>query len=57
MKYFELLVRIVIGTIVDWWQRHRLRRRLRKALGREVYEMELTSLQIWMEVPRNARHR
>ena len=51
MKLLELLLRIVFGTISEWWQKRKLRRKLREGLGHEVADMELTSLSTWMKMP------
>jgi hypothetical protein len=47
----ELLVLIVGGTIADWLEKRKLKRKLREGLGRDVSEMELTSLTTWMRMP------
>lgn len=51
MELLELLLRIAFGTISEWWQKRRLRRKLHEGLGHEVADMELTSLSAWMKMP------
>lgn len=51
IKEIIALITILVTVIATWILGVRMRRRIRKALGREVTnEMELTSLQTWMAV-------
>jgi hypothetical protein len=44
-----------ILEITDWLEERRLKQRFRSALGREVNGVEVTSLKLWMEMPRNEK--
>lgn len=57
IKVLIALVVIAATTIASWILGGRMRRRIKKTLGREVTnEMELTSLKTWMDVE-NVEHR
>lgn len=45
-----LIAGMVVTTISDWITAARLRRRVRQVLRRDVPELELTSLTMWMKV-------
>jgi len=54
---FEV-AKIVIAAISGWITAVRCRRRARRALGRDVDDMELLSLYTWMEITdREEQHR
>jgi len=44
------LVAMLVETISSWITAARLRRRIRWVLRRDVTELELTSLNMWMKV-------
>jgi hypothetical protein len=50
IKTLVLIVVIVVTTISAWITAIRMRRRVRRALGRETTEAELTSFGTWMKV-------
>ena len=44
----------IVGTTAGAWiTGYRMRKRMRKALGRDVSETELTSINAWMKVDRS----
>ncbi len=45
-----LLSIIIVSSILAWITAVRMRRRIKRALGKKVSDMELTSLNTWMEV-------
>jgi len=45
-----LIAIVVVSTISAWVTAYRMRRRARKALGRDIRDSELTSLNTWMEI-------
>lgn len=56
VKAFVAIVAIIFTTISAWIMGIRMRRRARKALGRDVSSGELTSINLWMNV-QDAEHR
>ena len=50
LKTIVALVVIVFTTISAWIMGIRMRRRARRALGRDVSRGELTSINVWMDV-------
>lgn len=53
MEDFEgitLIATMIVTTISDWITAARLRRRIRQVFVRDVTELELTSLNLWMKV-------
>lgn len=53
MEDFEgitLIATMIVTTISDWITAARLRRRIRQVFLRDVTELELTSLNLWMKV-------
>jgi len=46
----KLILILVIAGVSGWITAHQMRRRARKALGREIRDSELTSLNTWMDV-------
>ena len=50
MKELFVLVIVVVSTITGWILTAAARRRMRRALGREVSGSELTSINTWMKV-------
>ena len=50
LKILTFAVIVIVTTISAWVVAVRMRRRIRRALGKEVSEAELTSLSTWMKV-------
>jgi hypothetical protein len=50
MRLFILAVMLIASTVSAWIAALRMRRRIKRALGREVQGAELTSLSTWMKV-------
>lgn len=49
-KLLALIVLLTVTTVSAWIMAWRMRRQIRKALGKNVKDAELTSLNTWMEV-------
>jgi hypothetical protein len=49
-RVIVLAVFLVVTTVSAWITAIRMRRRIRRALGKDVTEAELTSLSTWMNV-------
>ena len=49
MIYIKLAI-LAIVIVTSWIGTIRLKRRMKKSLGREVSETELTSLNAWIEI-------
>ncbi len=56
MRIPWILIVIIVTTLSAWITAVRMRRRMRRALGRNVTGAELTSLNTWMAVD-EAEHR
>jgi hypothetical protein len=50
LKDLFMIVAIAVTTIAGWITAIRLRRRVRRALGKEATDTELTSFDTWMKV-------
>jgi hypothetical protein len=50
VRAFIGLVAITVMTISTWVVTVRMRRRMRKSLGRNATDLELVSLRTWMQV-------
>ena len=46
----KLIVILIIAAVSGWITAFKMRRRAKKALGREIRDSELTSLNTWMDV-------
>ncbi len=47
----ELLALIIRDTISEWFEKRKLRRKLRAGLGHDVDDAELISMTAWMRIP------
>lgn len=49
-RFLTLVVVLIVTTVSAWITAIRMRRRIRRSLGKDVTEAELTSLTTWMNV-------
>ncbi|HLY63408.1 MAG TPA: hypothetical protein VKV95_21925 [Terriglobia bacterium] len=49
-QILTLIFLVVGGTISAWIAASRMRKRIKKAIGKDASELELTSINTWMEV-------
>ena len=54
---FTLVVILIVTTVSAWITALRMRRRIKKALGRPATDAELTSLNTWMKVDEAERRK
>jgi hypothetical protein len=47
---------IIITTIAAWVTAYRMRKKMKKALGRNLSEVELTSINAWMRVAESEKN-
>ena len=55
MKELVVIGIVVVSTVAGWIATAAVRRRMRRALGREVKDAELTSITTWMNVHETER--
>jgi hypothetical protein len=47
---------VVVTTVAAWITAYRMRRRMKRALGKDVSDVELTSISTWMKVAESERN-
>jgi len=50
IRLLVLVTTLIVTTVSSWVMAFRMRRRIRKSLGRKTSDLELTSINTWMEV-------
>lgn len=50
MEHLPQFIAIIVSTVAAWITAARMRRRIRRAIQKEVMDVELTSLNTWMKV-------
>jgi hypothetical protein len=56
-RLLTLIFILTVTTVSAWITAYRMRRRIRRALGREVTAGELTSLNTWIQVEEAERRK
>lgn len=56
-RLLTLIFILTVTTVSAWITAYRMRRRIRRALGREVTGGELTSLNTWIQVEEAERRK
>jgi hypothetical protein len=55
MRLLFYLLLVIWGAIASWIVAHRMRQRIQKALHKDVSDIELTSLNTWMQVDKKEK--